>query len=57
MILVTVGAWRRLRPMALTLNALVARAPAFARIRFLLTDDPAVAPGLLLYLILHCAGW
>ena len=43
--------------MALTRNALVARAPAFALIRFFLTVDPAVALLLLLYLIVHGTGW
>jgi ACR3 family arsenite efflux pump ArsB len=53
------GGWRRWRPMvlALTLNALVAPALAFSLTRLLLADDPAMALGLLLYLMLPCTGW
>lgn len=51
--------WRRWRPMALalTLNTLVAPAFAFVLTRIFLGDVPAVAVGLLLYLMLPCTGW
>lgn len=53
------GGWRRWRPiaLALTLNALVAPALAFALTQLLLADTPAMALGLLLYLMLPCTGW